>query len=342
MPRPTVNDIARTAGVSLATVDRVLNGRPGVRPATIGRVREAVDALGYVRDVTAANLARQRQYRMLAVIPRGTSAFLRALSQALGEAALWAARDRTRLEVVEVPAHDAHALRRALDAVDPLAVDGIAILAEETPPLRDALARLHAAGVAVVAIVSDLPNAPRDHFVGINNLAAGRTAGDLLGRFLAGRAGAILVVANSMLSRDAVERRLGFDAVLAERFPRLRALPTIEAHDDAGKVEALLGPALDRCPDAVGVYSLGAGTRGLLRAVEARGLGRELAVVVHDLTPHVRAGLERGIVDVAIAQDVGHIVRSALRVLRARCDGTDVVTAQERIRIEIMTRENLP
>ena len=55
--KPTVNDIARVAGVSLATVDRVLNERPGVRAVTIKKVKAAIDQLGYVRDTAAANLA---------------------------------------------------------------------------------------------------------------------------------------------------------------------------------------------------------------------------------------------------------------------------------------------
>ena len=55
--KPTVHDIAREAGVSLATVDRVLNARPGVRQITVARVQEAIRSLGYVRDLTAANLA---------------------------------------------------------------------------------------------------------------------------------------------------------------------------------------------------------------------------------------------------------------------------------------------
>jgi len=54
--KPTVNDIARVAGVSLATVDRVLNGRSGVRSLTIAKVNKAIDELGYVRDTAAANL----------------------------------------------------------------------------------------------------------------------------------------------------------------------------------------------------------------------------------------------------------------------------------------------
>ena len=58
--KPTVHDIARLAGVSLATVDRVLNGRPGVRSVTRERVNEAIASLGYVRDLAAANLAKGR------------------------------------------------------------------------------------------------------------------------------------------------------------------------------------------------------------------------------------------------------------------------------------------
>ena len=57
--KPTVNDIARVAGVSLATVDRVLNERPGVRAVTIQKVHEAIEELSYVRDTAAANLAEK-------------------------------------------------------------------------------------------------------------------------------------------------------------------------------------------------------------------------------------------------------------------------------------------
>ncbi|MEO0363356.1 MAG: LacI family DNA-binding transcriptional regulator, partial [Pseudomonadota bacterium] len=61
--RPTTRDLAREAGVSLATVDRVLNGRPGVREATVEAVNAAIERLGYVRNQSAANLARGRTYR---------------------------------------------------------------------------------------------------------------------------------------------------------------------------------------------------------------------------------------------------------------------------------------
>ena len=58
--RATVHDVAREAGVSLATVDRVLNGRPGVRPITAHKVEAAIAALDFRRDLSASLLARSR------------------------------------------------------------------------------------------------------------------------------------------------------------------------------------------------------------------------------------------------------------------------------------------
>ena len=51
---PRIEDVARLAGVSAATVDRVLNGRLGVRAITVQRVLKAAGELGYVTDGSAA------------------------------------------------------------------------------------------------------------------------------------------------------------------------------------------------------------------------------------------------------------------------------------------------
>jgi LacI family transcriptional regulator len=57
----TLYDVARRAGVSTATVSRVLHGQDGVRDSTRDRVRAAIDDLGYVPDGAAQSLARNRK-----------------------------------------------------------------------------------------------------------------------------------------------------------------------------------------------------------------------------------------------------------------------------------------
>ena len=60
-PPPTIKDVARMAGVSLATVSRVLNSEPHVREETRLRVVRAVAVLSYRRNEAAAALRRGRR-----------------------------------------------------------------------------------------------------------------------------------------------------------------------------------------------------------------------------------------------------------------------------------------
>lgn len=339
--KPTVHDIAKTAGVSLATVDRVLNARPGVREETIAKVQQAVDRLGYVRDTYAANLARQRQYRFAFILPEGPGQFAIALESALQEAFGSQLADRTVLKIVRIPSHDPHGIVQILKGLHHVPLDGVALMAPETPQVRDAVSRLKESGLAVVALASDLPNTKRDYFVGINSIAAGRTAGLLMGRF-ARVGGEILVATNSMRSRDSLERRLGFEAVIASEFRSLKILPSVESFDDPVRMEEIVREVVATRRRLVGVYSMGSGNAAMLRALRRSGRLDDLVVIAHELTPSTSRALSEGEIAAVIAQNVGHLVRSALRVLRNLCDDRPIFEAQERVRIEIILRENLP
>lgn len=71
----TVEDVAREAGLSVATVSRVLNNSSSVRPETAARVREAIDRLGYVPNVSARNLRRNESRAILLLSPNFTNPF---------------------------------------------------------------------------------------------------------------------------------------------------------------------------------------------------------------------------------------------------------------------------
>lgn len=340
--RPTVIDIAREAGVSLATVDRVLNERPGVREKTILAVADAIARLGYVRDVAAANLARQRNYLMAFVLPDTESQFVQTLAAELELTAAAALTARTRIEVIRFPGEDPHALAALLAGLPDHGVAGVALMAPETPILRDAIRGLRHRGVAVVAIVSDLPNTDRDRFVGIDNRAAGRTSAILMGRFLRQGPQKVAVVAQSMLLREAVERRLGFDDVMGRDFPGIEVMPTLESHGSPETLRRVVGVMAAQIPDVGGIYLLGSGHRALTQAIDDLGMAGRLVVIGHELTPHAREALLAGKMDAVITQNVGHLVRSALRVLRAKIDRSPIDAGQEQLRIEIVLRENLP
>ncbi|MDD9978740.1 MAG: LacI family DNA-binding transcriptional regulator [Boseongicola sp.] len=342
MEKPTVNDVARVAGVSLATVDRVLNARQGVRQKTINKVQAAISELGYVRDTAAANLARNRTYKFLFVLPDWKGQFFKELRRSIDEVAESARYDRTEVETLLVPNHDHTFLASRVGGLTSRDIDGVAIMANETPVVRDAIAGLHARGVPVVSLVSDQPNSVRDHFVGIDNTSAGRTAGMLMGRFLGDRSGKVIVAVSSKQSRDMLERRIGFDEILRKHFPKIQALPSIEGREDPAHTEQVLRRSLDAYPDVVGVYSAGASVVGVAAAVMGHDSPIRPIFIDHELSDASADFLQRGVLDAVITQNTGHIARSALRVLRARCDNTPVIRSQEYIRIDIVIRENLP
>ena len=342
MGRATVHDVARAASVSLATVDRVLNRRGGVRAATIEKVEQAVDRLAYRRDAAAATLAKQREYRLAFVIPTGVNSFLASLALEVRKLADVLRSERVFLSIVEVPPFDGEALVEALDRLRAQPLTGVAVVATDHAPVRLAVGGLAARGVGVVTLVSDAPGSGRAQYVGIDNSAAGRTAASLMGRFLRGVSGHIAVVAGSMLLRDHAERRFGFEQVLRTEFPDLAPLPVVEGLDNAAVAEEALGALLDRHGDIVGVYSLGAGNRGIIAALRKRGLAGKICVIAHELTAYSRTALNDGDFAAILSQNPGDEARSAMRILRALADGVAIDSDQERIRIEIYLRDNLP
>lgn len=79
-----------------------------------------------------------------------------------------------------------------------------------------------------------------------------------------------------------------------------------------------------------------------MRFFKAQAPGDKPVVVAHELTALSRAALNDGLFDAVISQDTGHLVRSAVRVMRAKSDRMPIQAAQERIRIDVYLKENMP
>lgn len=311
--RATVHDVAEKAGVSLATVDRVLNGRGGVRAVTVEKVEAAVAALDFTRDVAASLLARGRDLRLRFLIPGGGNEFMASLHA--GVSARRKAFERMQIEAVTTRPLDADALARAIDGLEPAECDCAVIVAIEHSLVVAAVARASRRGVSVMTLVSDLPGSMRRQFIGIDNIAAGRTAASLLGRFCS-NGGKIGLIAGSLELRDHRERLGGFRAVLAEEFPLLVPVGPIVSHDRGAETRHLALALLNQNPDLVGIYNLGAGNAGLLAALKSHQRTVPVRVVAHELSPATREGLLSGLIDVVLDQNPDGEIEAAITAAR--------------------------
>ncbi|MES1265942.1 MAG: LacI family DNA-binding transcriptional regulator, partial [Variovorax sp.] len=283
-PAPTIADIARLAGVGTATVDRVLNRRPGVNAETVQRVMQVVGELGPPQQ--PGRPRRGANARFAFVLPADPSPFLELVERQIAQAA----GDFRHAHITEVT--------HRIDSTDPgrfadeLAqvgdCEGIALLAPDLPPIKRAINELVRAGVHVVTLFSDVAGSMRETCIGADNRAAGRTAGLLLARMANdSRRDTLLLSSQATRLSAEIERRIGFAHVIEERFPRLHMVrtPDLPADDD-GACRALVQALRDDIDPArvAGIYNVGSGSAGVARALAEAGLAAHVGVAAHDFT----------------------------------------------------------
>jgi LacI family transcriptional regulator len=346
--KANISDLARDAGVSTATVDRVLNRRGGVRLPTVHRVLSAADRLGYELPPGLLAGYQPRPMRLAFVLPQGANRYLQMMAETIGQSAEEMQPYNVECHIDLVTSFNPKALA---DRLLSLAgdYDGVAFMALEHPLVREAVVALHAEGIFVLTLISDLSNSPRAAFVGMDNRAAGRTAGLLLGRFIGATdasSNKVAMFAGSLSYRGHEEREMGFRHILAESFPELEVIGLREGQDDPASNYVLARALLEQHPDLVGIYNVGGASEGIARALaEARIINRRprrVAFIGHGLTRETRAALVDGAIDAIINVPPEMLMRSAARIFCNLRDGRPPATGIDPIPIGIFLRENLP
>lgn len=273
-----IKDIAFQAGLSTATVDRVINRRGSVRRQTVARVEAAISEL---REQEKAAALKGRTY-VFDVVMEAPDRFTRAVRQAF-ENQTGAFRPltlRARFHFAE-QVRDAD-LSRLMTRIRRRGSDGVVLKAPDTLAIRRAVEDMTADGVPVVTLVTDLPGSSRLAYAGSDNRAAGETAAYLIGARLGGAPAAVLATLSSNRFRGEEEREAGFRALLRSRHPELDIVTISEGFGKDWTTGAQVRAALAQNGDIRAVYSIGGGNRSIVEAFEAA--GRPLPVhVAHDL-----------------------------------------------------------
>lgn len=337
---PGVADIAREAGVSTATVDRVLNHRTGVRPVTAQRVLKAADLLGYLPESQWHAADRVAPLRLTFLLPEGTNRYIRMLGDFIDYSREQFAPFNVRCRCETFESFNPQALAASLLHHGPRA-DGIAFFAMEHPLVRAAVATLQQRGVPTVTLISDVSDSARVAYVGLDNLAAGRSAAYLLARFVAKRTGRLALIAGSRSYRAHVEREAGFLALIEERFPAMEVVALREGLDDERRNFRQTRALLQQYPDLAGIYNIGGASDGVARALKEA--GRENVVFVgHGLTPDTRALLIDGTMDAVLTLTPQIAIGNCVRIFTNLRAGLEAATGVESVSGAILMRENLP
>ena len=326
--RPTMRDVAALAGVSLATVSRVVNGSPAVDPVLAERVRAAAAKLGYRRDETASALRRADRISTSVglIIEDISNPFFSAVQRGFEDVA----RSRGVLVFSGSSDDDPERERQLADAFAARRVDGLVIVpagADQSYLLRE-----RQAGVPLVFV--DRPPRFIDADAVLSDNAGGARAATE--HLLRGGHRRIGYLGDRERIFTATERRRGYGEALAtERLTPDPGLIRMELADpEAARAAARELLSAAEPPTAL-VTGQNLITIGALNALRDLALQHEVALVAFDDVPLANL-LEPGVT--TVAQDPVALGRRAAELIFARLDGDTGASRTAIVPTELITR----
>ncbi len=320
--RPTINDLAKKAGVSVATVDRVLNRRLPVREDTTIRVVEAAEAIGYHATGLLKSRLTESPKRRFGFLLQKPDAFYQTLGKEL-VAATKVARNvegRAFLEFMEdvVPSVIAERLLQIARKVD-----AIAVVAIDHPVINEAVETIISSGKPVFTLLSNITSPSCNGHFGTDSRKCGRIAGWTISRLArqAGKIG-ILVGSHRYLNQELSE--ISFRTYMRELAPEFQLLEPIVNLDDDRIAYDAIKDLVGNNTDLVGIYVSGGGQEGLIKALRERVVGERLVAVCNELTPATRAALHDGVIDLALGTPFAALSRRLIEVMAKATTGAEL------------------
>lgn len=340
--RATIADVALKAGVSVATVDRVLNGRQKVRQETARAVYEAARQIDY----HAAGLIGQRmqsaqkEVRLGIVLQKQRQAFYQEcvseISRAVAETATVRATVKIEFAQSQSPGEFAAIMTGMKDQVDVVAAT--AVTHHEVTQAVDVL---QSNGIPCFALLNDFAQGVRQSYIGLNNLKVGRVAASMIATAVH-RPGKLAVFVGGYRWHGHELRETGFRSYFRENAPQFSVLDTLVNLETRQLTYEATLDLLARTPDLRGIYVAGGGMEGAIAALREVRQPRQVALVVNEITPESRAGLQDNFVTLAIATPLRILCREVVDLMvSAAARGVTDVSGQRFLRPDLYLPESV-
>lgn len=344
MNRPTIANLAKEAGVSVSTVNRILGGSAAVSGITMQRVQLAAERIGY-SGIGAI------EHRLRKSAPNFRLGFLlqqssRELYQLFGRKIVTSCRSR-RDEVVEPLVDFVDRLTPENIAARLLALgrecDAVALIAADHPMIGHTIRELRELGKPVVSYITDQSAPERAAYVGTDNWKLGRTAAYLIAQTTHGPGRIAVFLGNHRYQCQDVSDA-SFRSYLREHAPRLVIEESRPTHEEASAAYRMVKELLETTDDLVGILIVGGGISGILQALrqipEERRKG--IRVVCRDIGPDTRKGLSEGLITAALCHPLEATSDLLVQTMIDVIDQNEIgITIQRTIAFEIVTPENV-
>ncbi len=340
----TINDVAKAAGVSKGTVDRVLHNRGEVSRKSKEKVLRIIKELGYKPNFYASFLASPKERIIQCLIPDfQPGEFWSMAEKGVDDAAALVSRYGVRVETVKYEQYSVESFRKACAGIlsnPPMGVLVAPVFGEETKKFANELA---ARNVPYVFLDSKIDDDDYLAYFGMPMYQSGLLCADALvgGRKLPEKVLMVRIARDkSGLSDPTAERRAGFIDYMNEHCPSVKIENILINPNDPESIYQTLDEGIGREHGTKFIVMMNSRIHLVADYLEDRNI-HDCRVVGFDALEKNMDALRRGNVDVLIAQ---HTDRQAMDAVSALSDLMIFGTAAEKkdnyTQMDILTRYN--
>ncbi|MBU4365836.1 MAG: substrate-binding domain-containing protein, partial [Verrucomicrobia bacterium] len=311
-PRITIKKLAEEIGLSVCTINKALNNKPRISPATRELVIKSAARFGYRPNTLAKALARpvlSIGFVYPDVWPSHTGLLIRGARESLERL-----RDhRVNSLLRPLPAGDENSFISVIKDLAGNQVSGLIVCLFDysTECMNKAWHILEDAKIPFVLLGSDIPGGPQICSVWHNCHRCGRMAAEVLEWMAPDRSVAIFIGRKGTLDHDL--KIEGFQSWLKQSRTKLAGIG--ETHDDPEMGYPVARDLFQQYPDIAGLYIGTENASGICRYLVESGLAGEVRVVATGVSDDVLQGLELGVVHCSINQNQPLQGRLAARLL---------------------------
>lgn len=299
----TIKEIAELANVSRGTVDKVLNGRPGVKTATKNKIMKIAEELNYKPNYLGKALVQHKERIKIGVILTPEyNPFVHEIIQGIHDA-----QEEFQLFGIEITIKMLSTLEPAeqigiLNLFQNENYAGVAVFPLNDEQVIQKINSMSESGTAIVTFNSQNKSISDICFIGQNHHKGGLAAAGLMNKILE-EGGEVAVIISSKNLTCHQDRLRGFTdkiEILNHKFQVVEVQENQDRKEDAFKITL---EYIRAYPDLKGIYITGGGVAGVGNALEITDKTGVIKVICHDLTPDSIDLLKKEAVDFALGQN---------------------------------------
>jgi len=296
----TIREIAKLAGTSRGTVDRVINKRGRVNPETEKRIKSILHKMDFHLNSHARALSMQKKVFEVAYIYHISeiNTFFQDIITGINAKVSELHNFKISLNVKPVKLNDTGLFLKAIDEIQEKNVDGIILTPFTSPAIANKINELVDTGFPVITCNVDSAGSKRMAFVGCNLYKSGFTAGGLMGIIAGGQARIGIVTSGIHF-----ERMKGFFDAIAQNHPDIHIVDTVEAEEDNAKTFNQTRVMMGKNPCIQAIYAETVAVPGICQALRELGLEKKVKLICFDDMPSIRKLMVEGYVSAIVFQN---------------------------------------